>query len=83
MKYFNSAPMQAIYPTRTKLGKLLTFAGAVWAVCAVLFTLFGGLFLARLAKCVISAQKALPEMEKAAKLYVRKNQAPESDAPEV
>lgn len=63
--------MQKIH--HSKWMKTVAAAGMVTAALTVAFTVYSGCLAVKLLRCVDTAQKALPEMEKAARLYQKKN----------
>ncbi|MCY1713150.1 hypothetical protein [Caproiciproducens galactitolivorans] len=66
----------------SKWMKAATAAGAITAALTVALTVYSGYFVVKLLRCVDTAQKALPEMEKAARLYQKKN-AEETEPEEI
>ncbi|QEY34173.1 hypothetical protein FL966_03420 [Caproiciproducens galactitolivorans] len=53
--------------------KTFAAAGVVSAALTVAFTVYSACLSVKLLRCIHTAQKALPEMEKAARLYQKKN----------
>ena len=63
--------------TKGKLIKCITAISVLLSVVSLLFTAISGCLLFKLIRYINTAQKAMPTMEKAAQLYLKKNSSDE------